>query len=208
MGVEPAQQAPPASSLHEWIECIANMDTESAVAALYEILPGIETSLSYSGERTITHKDYKGTANLNRLGWIYLGFGRRCGNESAPFKTRLLHYEMHKTMQTLFKSSRDLIQSSKVTWLFNGFREFRIGCGHCIGVPAAVIPHADRIDQPLLFYEGLFKKIWGMGAKSLGETAWWDSRQGTMIRLKIASVEQVKDAMARGIDHTTGEPIE
>jgi hypothetical protein len=195
---------PSSDSLQQRIEDIAFFRLEDGIAALTELVPGLKTSISYTGERVITHEAYTGTANLNRLARIYLAFGWRCGEENARLSTRLQHLDLHDAFAALYKESKGALENTAVAWILNGFREFGLGCAHCRGVPAAVIPDSFRIYDALYFDMEQYQRLWG-DKESFGSTSTWDRETGELKMKLLATSEQVREAIARGADVETGD---
>lgn len=202
------KKKPSSNSLQQRIEDIAFFRLEDGIAALTELVPGLKTSISYTGERVITHEAYTGTANLNRLARIYLAFGWRCGEENARLSTRLStrlqHLDLHDAFAALYKESKDALENTAVAWILNGFREFGLGCAHCRGVPAVVIPDSFRIHDALYFDMEQYQKLWG-DKESSGSTSTWDRETGKLKEKLLATSEQVREAIARGADVETGD---
>jgi hypothetical protein len=195
---------PSSASLQQRIEDIASFRLEDGIAALTELVPGLKTSISYTGERVITHEAYAGTANLNKLARIYLTFGWRCGEENVRLSTRLQHLDLDDAFAALYKESKSTLENTAVAWILNGFREFGLGCAHCRGVPAVVIPDSFRIDDALYFDMEQYQKLWG-DKESSGSTSTWDRETGKLKRKLLATSEQVREAIVRGADVETGD---
>jgi hypothetical protein len=195
---------PSSDSLQQRIEDIAIFRLEDGIAALTELVPGLKTSISYTGKRVITHEAYTGTADLNRLARIYLAFGWRCGEENARLSTRLQHLDLDDAFEALYKESRGALEKTAVAWIFNGFREFGLGCAHCRGVPAAVIPDIFGIHDALYFDMEQYQKLWG-DKESSGSSSTWDRETGKLKRKFLATSEQVREAIARSADVETGD---
>ena len=195
---------PSSASLQQRIEDIASFRLEDGIAALTELVPGLKTSISYTGERVITHEAYAGTANLNKLARIYLTFGWRCGEENVRLSTRLQHLDLHDAFAALYKESKSTLENTAVAWILNGFREFGLGCAHCRGVPAVVIPDNFRINDALYFDMEQYQKLWG-DKESSGSTSTWDRETGKLKRKLLATSEQVREAIVRGADVEIGD---
>ena len=195
---------PSSDSLQQRIEDIAFFRLEDGIAALTELVPDLKTSISYTGERVITHEAYTGTANLNRLARIYLAFGWRCGEENARLSTRLQQLDLDDAFEALYKESWGALKKTAVAWILNGFREFGLGCAHCRGDPAAVIPNIFGIHDALYFDMEQYQKLWG-DKESSGSTSTWDRETGKLKRKLLATSEQVREAIARGADVETGD---
>ena len=195
---------PFSDSLQQRIEDIAFFRLEDGMAALTELVPGLKTSISYTGERVITHEAYTGKANLNRLARLYLAFGWRCSEENARLSTRLQHFDLHDAFAALYKESKDALENTAVAWILNGFREFGLGCAHCNGVPAVVIPDSFGIHDALYFDMEQYQKLWG-DKESSGSSSTWDRETGKLKRKLLATSEQVREALARAADVETGD---
>jgi hypothetical protein len=195
---------PSSHSLQKRIEDIESFRLEDGIAALTELVPGLKTSISYTGERVITHEAYTGTANLNRLAKIYLAFGWRCAEENARLSPRLQHADLHDAFEALYKESEGALEKTVVARIFNGFREFGLGCACCRGVPAAVIPYGFHIGDALHFDTEQYQKLWG-DKESIGSSTTWDKETGKLKVKLYASSEQVREAIARGADVETGD---
>src|ERR1700722_18316605 len=105
---------PSSASLKQRIEDIASFRLEDSIAALTELAPGLKTSISYTGERVITHEAYTGRANLNRLAGTYLTFGWRCSEENVRLSTRLQHLDLHDAFAALYKKSKRTLENPAV----------------------------------------------------------------------------------------------
>ena len=195
---------PSSASLQQRIEDIASFRLEDGIAALTELVPGLKTSISYTGERVITHEAYAGTANLNKLARIYLTFGWRCGEENVRLSTRLQHLDLHDAFAALYKESKSTLENTAVAWILNGFRESGSGCAHCKGVPAVVIPDSFCIHDALYFDMEQYQKLWG-DKESSGSTSTWDRETGKLKRKLLATSEQVREAIVRGADVEIGD---
>lgn len=194
------------NSLQQRIEDIATFGPEDGIAALTELVPGLKTSVSNTGERVISHEAYTGRANLNRLAKTYLAFAWRCLTENAPLRTRLQHVDLHRAFEMLYKDSQDALKNTKVAWFFNGFRELRefgLGCGICKGVPPVVIPMGETTHGALFFHEEQYRKLWG-DEPSAGSMGDWNSQANKFEERLLAKIEQIKEAIARGADVETG----
>jgi hypothetical protein len=195
---------PSSASLQQRIEDIASFRLEDGIAALTELVPGLKTSISYTGERVITHEAYAGTANLNKLARIYLTFGWRCGEENVRLSTRLQHLDLHDAFAALYKESKSTLENTAVAWILNGFRESGSGCAHCRGVPAVVIPDSFCIHDALYFDMEQYQKLWG-DKESSGSSSTWDRETGKLKRKLLATSEQVREAIVRGADVEIGD---
>jgi len=191
-------------SLQKRIEDIESFRLEDGVAALTELVPGLKTSISFTGERVITHEAYIGTAKLNRLAKIYLAFGWRCAEENARLSPRLQHADLHDAFEALYKESEGALEKTVLARIFNGFRESGSGCACCRGVPAAVIPNGFDIGDALHFDTEQYQKLWG-DTESTGSRTTWDQETGKPKTKLLASSEQVREAIARGADVETGD---
>src|SRR2546423_10467542 len=187
------------ASLQQRIEDVALFRLEDGVAALTELVPGLQTSISFTGRRVITHEAYTGRADLNRLAQIYLGFEWRCGAENARLSTRLQQANLQDALAALYNASNGALARTVVAGFFTGFREFGVGCAYCRGVPAVVIPDDADTYRALLFDEDQYQKLWG-DQTFRREGSDLDPETGKLRPKWYASVEQVREAIARGAD--------
>jgi hypothetical protein len=111
--------------------------------------------------------------------------------------TRLQQPNLRDAFTALYKKSNSALKSTPVPGIFSGFRDFGLGsgCAICRGVPAAVLPNPDPTHDALLFDVEQYRKLWGdqspCGIVGSRPEKWY------------ASVEQVREAIARGADVET-----
>lgn len=187
--------------LSKCIAEIATLDHTSAIPILADLVPGFKTSLSLTGERLVHHEAYQGNGSLNYLARIWMNMGGKCQRRDAPLRLRLQQYELCSEFERLYKDSEREIKDSSILGFFSGVREFSIVCGHCVGHPWICIPMGERMDDALYVSATIYKSIWGnqksngsiSGGIEPGETTVWK-------RYKLASVEQMREAVARGIE--------
>ncbi|KAL6231105.1 hypothetical protein BDW75DRAFT_221068 [Aspergillus navahoensis] len=149
----------------------------SIVQALHSLLLNpkhyLKPSISPTGRRLVTlmlttsdntATSLTGTAGLNTLGNIHLTSGRRCTDEHASFKTRLLHASLDEPIEKLYNASEDLLRDglSNGTVRIPPVREDEMGeCPCCRGDPDAVILCGFHHGRAFFFEEDEYKALWG-----------------------------------------------
>ena len=173
---------------------------KSAITTLTELVPGLTSSLSSTGERLVHHEAYEGSANLNVLARKWMRTGSQCQYHKAPLSIRLQQLDLLPYFQKLYETTESDIERYRFARICNWYREFSLVCAHCIGHPWVAIPQdTTHCDRALLFEDADYKRIWPR-QKASGGTCSYD-RLGERKSLSRATKKQLEDAVARGLSH-------
>ncbi|KAK3200907.1 hypothetical protein GRF29_213g338465 [Pseudopithomyces chartarum] len=188
--------------LSDQISELGDIEYTAAITTLAELVPGLNSSLSSTGERLVHHEAYKGSANLNDLARKWMRTGSQCKHHKAPLSLRLQQLDLLPYFQKLYETTENDIEQYRFARICNGFREFSLVCAHCIGHPWVAIPQeSSHSDDALLFEDADYKRIWpkqkasggSFGPDPLGEKGGYKS-------LSRATKKQLEDAVARGVE--------
>ncbi|KAF2870477.1 hypothetical protein BDV95DRAFT_573908 [Massariosphaeria phaeospora] len=185
-----------ANPLPAFIASLSTIPITEAISHLSALAPDLQTHLSATGIRLVTHAAYPDPARLNYLARIYLYAGRRCAADRAPLATRLQHRNLAPHFERLYEQSAKQVKNAPLAGTLTGVREITIGCACCVGAPWVVIPMGERMDGAMYFEEEVYRELWGQ-EKEKGSLYGFDDEKNKMARRMKASREQVERAMAR-----------
>ncbi|GFF61960.1 hypothetical protein IFM51744_10844 [Aspergillus udagawae] len=187
-----------ASQLQLHINEIPNLGLSDAIQAIIDLAPGLTASVSPTGQYVIHHHDYEGPAHLNDLASHYLECGRRCTNEHAPFRLRLLHQTLDDVFDNLYgpayKALRAGISDGSVVL---PEREEGRGCACCAGEPDALILAGFSTCEAFYFEEEEYRRLFGDQPDHGSRTSFWKDGEERRESWIMASKEQLEEAIAR-----------
>lgn len=205
MGRMSSRASPPEKrqlgSLSDRISELNKIDYKDAITILAELVPGLTSSLSTTGERLVHHEAYQGSGNLNVLAQIWMDIGYRCQQRRAPFNLRLQQYELKPEVERLYDATESDLEKFRFARFCCGFREFSLVCAHCIGRPWVVIPdRMGRTGTAMYVDEATYTRVWpGEKSKASSYGPDW-SNGGEYKHWNKVTKEQLVDALARGIE--------
>lgn len=183
-------------------ELTALSDHTTAIPKLAALVPRLTGSLSSTGERLVQHEAYQGSGNLNLLAQTWMRQGSRCKQLGAPLRLRLQQNALKGYFTALYERTDGELERSRAAWWFAGFREFSLTCSHCVGHPWAAFTHPTmHVSMALYFEEGEYRRIWGEDGSRAGLSGMsGEGEERKMTRWKRATVEQLEEAVGRGVD--------
>jgi hypothetical protein len=184
----------PASRLTTVIATIPDIPLSEAVDLLYNLVPELTPSITFFGQRSVSHPKHPGTHDLNDLAYKYLHLGNNLSDTNASLSNRLTHYDLHTHFENLYKLTDQLFDEAAVPSLLRHCRQFSLACGCCVGFPWVVIPTEDRRNNAMYFSETVWDAIWGGRFERCG------SKVGGGESMASAQREMLVEALGRGFD--------
>lgn len=187
-----------ASQLQAHIKEIPNLPLRDAIQAIINLTPGLTVSVSPTGEYIIHHNSYEGPAHLNDLASHYLECGRRCTNEHAPFRVRLLHQTLDDMFDNLYGPAYKALQAGvrDGSIILAEWDESR-GCACCAGEPDAVILAGFNTYEAFYFEEEEYRRLFWDREEHGSRTSFWKDGKECRESWLMASKEQIEEAAAR-----------
>lgn len=180
--------------LQHHINEIPNLTLSDAIHAIVELAPGLTASVSPTGQKILHHNYYQGPANLNDLASHYLECGRRCTNEHAPFRLRLLHQSLDDVFDGLYGAVyNDLRAGLKNGSIVLPEREESRGCQCCAQDPDALILAGLNTCEAFYFEEEEYRRLFGDQPGYGSRTSLWKDGEGRPESWIMASKEQLEE---------------
>jgi hypothetical protein len=200
----------PTPSLTTIISTIPDLPPSEAIDLLSNLVPELIPSITFFGQRLISHPKHRGSHDLNDLAYKYLHLGRTLSNTNASLSSRLTHYDLHTHFANQYELTNRLFDKAAVPGFLRHCRQFSLACGCCVGYPWVVIPdvNSGRRDNAMYFEEGVWDKIWGGGVERCGGMSWFDTKTGRSISMALANKEMLVEALGRGVDELDDVGIE
>jgi hypothetical protein len=179
-------------SLTRIISTIPALPPPEAMDLLSNLVPELIPSITFLGQRSVSHPKHPGTHDLNDLAYKYLHLGNALSSINASLSNRLAHYDLHPCFEDLYKSTNQLFDQAAVPGFLRYCRQFSLACGCCVGYPWIVIPRGDRKENALDFDGGVWDAIW----------------KGKAERCGSANRDMLVEALGRGIDDLSEMEVE
>ncbi|KAE8419897.1 hypothetical protein BDV36DRAFT_293789 [Aspergillus pseudocaelatus] len=93
----------PLSPLKDHIDEISSLTLDETIQAISDLISGFSTTVSSNGEYLVTHDNYEGTVDLDRLCEVYDNCAKRWLDEHTTLQTHLLQGSLDTLVSSLYR---------------------------------------------------------------------------------------------------------